>query len=100
MKDGVNIINTGRGKVLDEEALLEALDSGKVGSIALDVLADEYPDLNNSPFVGRTDVIITPHSAFYSKSSLLEGRIETAKNILNFFNGEYDKCNIVNGTEH
>lgn len=97
MKDGVTIINTGRGQVIDEEALLEALDSGKVGYAALDVLADEYPNLEENPLVKRKDVIITPHVAFYSTSSMTDGRVEAAENVLNYFDCKYHKCNIVNG---
>lgn len=97
MKNGVTIINTGRGGIIDEEALLESLDSGTIGYLAVDVLEDEYTDLKTHPFVDRENVIITPHVGFYSTSSLIDGRIEVSENILNYFNKEYSKCNIVNG---
>lgn len=97
MKDGVVLINTSRGGVIDEKALLAALDSGKVGFAGLDVLTDEYPDMNTNPFCGRDDVILTPHVAFYSLSSVRDARIQAAENVLYYLKGEYDKCNIVNG---
>ena len=55
---------------MDEPALIEALDSGQIRAFGADVLYDETPDLANHPLVGRDNVIITPHSAFYSSSSL------------------------------
>lgn len=97
MKDGVVFINTGRGKVVDEKALIDALDSGKVGYSGLDVLEDENPDISTSPLNGRNNVILTPHVAYYSKSSVRDAKIHAAENILYYLKGEYEKCNIING---
>lgn len=96
MKDGVVFINTGRGKVVDEKALVDALDSGKVGYAGLDVLEDEYPNMNTSSLNGRNNVILTPHVAFYSQASVRDAKIHSAENILYYLKGEYEKCSIIN----
>ena len=63
-------LNMGRGAAVDEKALIHALDTGTIKGAGLDVLASEAPDLAASPLVGRENVILTPHSAFYSEESL------------------------------
>jgi D-3-phosphoglycerate dehydrogenase len=59
MKDGVRIVSTARGGIIDESALLEALNSGKVGGAALDVFEKEPPGLTE--LVSHPRVIATPH---------------------------------------
>jgi len=59
MKDGVYLINTSRGGIIDETALLEALESGKVAGVGLDVFVDEPPGA--SPLVRHPHVVCTPH---------------------------------------
>jgi len=59
MKNGVRIINCARGAVIDEEALLAALESGKVAGAALDVLQKEPPEDN--PLVKHPKCVVTPH---------------------------------------
>ncbi len=54
------IINTGRGPVIDDDALLAALNAGQLAGAVLDVF-DEEPLPGSSPFWGRSDVVITPH---------------------------------------
>ena len=59
MKDGITIINTARGAVMDEDALVKALDSGKVLTVGLDVYEEEpkvHPGLVNNPHV-----MLLPH---------------------------------------
>ncbi len=65
MKDGVQIINCAKGTLIDETALAEAITSGKVGGVALDVFGDEPLD-SNSPLYDLPNVIITPHIASHS----------------------------------
>ena len=60
MRDGVRIINCARGGLINEEALAEALDSGKVGGAAVDVYQQEPPGPDD-PLIGRDDVVCTPH---------------------------------------
>jgi D-3-phosphoglycerate dehydrogenase len=59
MKDGVRVINVARGKLVVEEALAEALESGKVAGAALDVFRDE--PVTDHPLFGNPDVVVTPH---------------------------------------
>lgn len=63
MKDGVVFVNTGRGAIVDESALLSALKSGKVYSAGLDILAKE-PFEKNNPLLSLPNVIVTPHIAW------------------------------------
>ena len=79
MKKGVLIINTSRGSVVNEEALLGALESGRVGGAALDVFSVE-PPFNNEvlkKLIGYPNVITTPHVGAFTK----EARYAIAKEI-------------------
>lgn len=62
MPDGVYVVNTSRGGLVDQDALLASLDDGKVRGAALDVSEPE-PLPPNHPLLGRQDVIVTPHVA-------------------------------------
>ena len=104
MKEGVKIINTSRGEIIDATALIQALDTKKVSGCALDVLElenDMKKEVKNSglknltqkeakiliqnhKLLGRENVILTPHLAFYTKEAL-ERILQTTKdNILAF----------------
>ena len=61
MPAGAFLINTSRGEVIDEAALRRAIESGKLGGAALDVLDNEGPGGN--PFADLPQVIVTPHIA-------------------------------------
>ena len=63
MKPGVILVNTARGAVIDEAALVEALRAGKIGHAALDVFVDE-PLPANTPFASLDNVTLSAHSAF------------------------------------
>ena len=99
MKDGVIFINSARGAVVDEDSIVKAIDSGKIKYYATDVVSEEYPDMKTHPFSERENIILTPHIAFYSKESLRDGIIECAENVRNFAEGNYEKCDIVNGVK-
>ena len=62
MKKGAYLINTGRGHIVDEDALATALESGQLGGATLDVFATE-PLPTDSPLWGMSNVVITPHTA-------------------------------------
>ena len=81
MRDGVMIINTARGGLIDEDDLAEAVKSGKVSGAGLDVLTNE-PPTNSSPLIGLENVIITPHIAWApleSRARLLGVTIDNIK---------------------
>jgi D-3-phosphoglycerate dehydrogenase / 2-oxoglutarate reductase len=59
MRDGVRVLNVARGGLIDEAALKDALDSGKVGGAALDVFPSE--PMTESPLFGMPNVVVTPH---------------------------------------
>jgi len=87
MKKGVYIVNTARGPLIDEPALLAALDAGQVGGAGLDVVATE-PLAKDSPLLGRDNVIITPHTGFYSIEALEELQTKCASDVARVLNGE------------
>lgn len=79
MKDGAFIVNTARGAIIDETALIEALESGKVTRAGLDVFLNE-PDLNEY-FKTSDKVIIQPHVAGLTDLAFQRGEKEAFENI-------------------
>lgn len=73
LKPTAYLISVARGAFIDEEALADALDAGKLAGAALDVLTDEPPEPSNR-LVGHPRVFLTPHAAWYSDSALAELR--------------------------
>jgi D-3-phosphoglycerate dehydrogenase / 2-oxoglutarate reductase len=86
MKKGALLINTARGPLVDEDALIAALDAGHLGGAALDVVAVE-PLAKESRFVGRDNVILTPHTAFYSIEALNELQTKCASDVARVLSG-------------
>lgn len=92
MKKHPYFINTARGGSVVETDLITALDGGLIKGAALDVLRDEHPEhLDNNPFLGRDNVIVTPHTAFYSVTSIEDLQRVSTKNIVNYLNGHTHK---------
>ena len=87
MKKGAYIVNTARGPLIDEPALVAALDSGQVGGAGLDVVAAE-PLAKDSPLLGRDNVIVSPHTAFYSIEALDELQTKCATDVARVLSGE------------
>lgn len=91
-------INVARGACVDEDALLQALDLGYINGAGLDVLTSEMPDLATVPFLGRDNVILTPHAAFYSEASMKKLQDCSCSNLIHYFNDELQLIDhIVNG---
>ena len=87
IKKGALLINTARGPLVDETALIAALDSGQLGGAALDVVTSE-PLAKDSKLLGRDNVILTPHTAFYSVEALNELQTKCATDVARVLSGE------------
>lgn len=81
MQDGAYIINTCRGGIIKESDLVQAIESGKVGGAALDVLEQEPPDFSSS-LLNKEEVLITPHSAYYSDEALKNLRVKSCDKVV------------------
>jgi D-specific alpha-keto acid dehydrogenase len=100
MKHGAFVINTGRGSLLDTEALISALESGGLGGAALDVVEGEegifYADCRNKPIESKPllrlqelpNVLISPHTAYYTDRALSDTVENSIVNCLKFESGE------------
>ena len=96
MRHGAFVINTGRGPLLDTEALVPALESGRLGGAALDVLEGEegifYADCRGKPIESRLllrlqelpNVFVSPHTAYYTDHALSDMVEHTMANCLRF----------------
>ena len=102
MKDGVVLINTSRGKLIDTRSLINKLQTGKIGGLGLDVYEDEEEfflnDMSNSfirdeelsILLTMPNVVVTSHQAFFTKEALNKIAEDTCENIKEFF--ETGKC--------
>lgn len=103
MKDGVVIVNTSRGGLVNTEDLIQGLKSGKVGAACLDVYEEEgdvfYEDLSGHilqddrlvRLMAMPNVIVTSHQAFLTKEALDNIAHTTVNNLVRFFSGDPDK---------
>jgi D-specific alpha-keto acid dehydrogenase len=100
MKPGAFVINTGRGSLLDTEALVAALESGRLGGAALDVLEGEegvfYADCRDRAIDGKPllrlqelpNALISPHTAYYTDHALSDTVENSIINCLTFESGD------------
>ena len=86
MKDGVRIICAARGGVIDEIALLQALESGKIAGAALDVFEKEPPQ--DSPLVKHPKLIATPHIGGETKEAQRRAAVDIVNEVLTALEGE------------
>ncbi len=88
MKKEAFIINTARGPVIDEKAMIRALKEGKIAGAGLDVLENEPVEPDN-PLLKMDNVIINPHAAWYSEESQVELQQKVAQNVADVLSGYY-----------
>lgn len=86
MRPGAYLINTARGPIVDQPALREALDSGRLAGAGLDVV--EREPLDDDRLRDHPHVILTPHSAFYSVEGFVELRTKAAEEVRRVLLGE------------
>ena len=106
MKDGVLIVNTARGALIDEEALIAALESGKVGGAGLDVVEEEndlvYFNRAGAALPHRTmnilrsmpNVIVSPHNAFYTDVNVASMVRSGFEELTDFAAGRSNPCEV------
>lgn len=87
MKPSAYLINTARGPLIDEDALLEAVAAGRIAGAALDVLNVE-PPAPDSPLLQEPRILITPHMAWYSEEAKLDVRRQGAEEVVRVLRGD------------
>lgn len=87
MKDGVRILNVARGGIVDEQALAEAVKSGKVAGAAIDVFSQE-PIQHENPLIGDPRIILTPHLGASTAEAQERVALHVAEQIVDIFSGK------------
>lgn len=95
MKSGSILVNTARGGIVDEKALVEALGSGRVGAAGLDVFDDEPPSPDN-PLLAFDQLVLSPHIAGLTRECGERMAVASVQNVLDFFAGRIDPSLVVN----
>jgi D-3-phosphoglycerate dehydrogenase len=86
MKRSALLVNTGRGALVERDALLEALAQGKIAGAALDVFHDE-PIKPGDPLLARDNVVLSPHNAGQTPEVIRDGLLRAVQNVQNFLAG-------------
>ena len=94
MKKNAIIINTSRGKVINEKDLNKSLDEGLIYAAGLDVFEKEPPESNN-PLLKNKKVFLSPHSATFTKECTVNMGVQTVQNVIDFFDNKLNKSMIV-----
>ncbi len=87
MKPSAYLVNTARGPLIDEAALLDAVRSGKIAGAALDVLSVE-PPAADSPLLHEERILVTPHAAWYSEEAKVDVRRRGAEEVVRVLRNE------------
>lgn len=86
MKKGARVINCARGGLVDEKALAELIQAGRIAGAALDVFEAEPP--KNSPVIGLPQVIVTPHLGASTEEAQIAVAVDVVQSLIDFFNGK------------
>jgi D-3-phosphoglycerate dehydrogenase len=87
MKESACVINAARGEVVDEPALVEALEKGEIAGAGLDVFAEE-PPAKDHPFFGMDNVVVTPHNAALTTECMIRMATHAAQGIDEVLSGK------------
>ncbi|QDS99123.1 2-hydroxyacid dehydrogenase [Adhaeretor mobilis] len=98
MKPGSILVNTSRGAIVDEVALIEALQHGPLHAAGVDVVTNEWSDnMREHPMIryarAHDNLIITPHIGGVTTDSLTSAYLHTAKKLVSYFDHEFDSSN-------
>jgi len=96
MKNNSVIINTSRGDLINELDLVEALKNQIIGGACLDVFNPEPPSIENNELLKLDNVILSPHSAAYTKEAIKKMSISCCQNVIDYFEGNIKKDLVVN----
>ncbi|MFS2222619.1 hydroxyacid dehydrogenase [Pantoea sp. B65] len=99
LKPGAIVINTARGGIVDESALIEALKNGHIRGAGIDVLTQEPPDINSPLLHASYHLLLSPHTAGLTQEAAMRMSVSAVNNIINYFNGTLDETLIVNKRE-
>jgi len=95
MQPSAFVINCARGGIVDEAALLDALNGGRLKGAGLDVQLREPPRADD-PLLTCDRLILTPHSAATTQEGMVRMAVATARNICDFFDGRLEPANVFN----
>lgn len=91
MKRSAILVNTARGPIVDNDALLQALTSGTIRAAALDDLEEEPAKqrdwMPDNPLLGLENLLVSPHSAYYSEEAILEARETASQEVARVLSG-------------
>ena len=87
MKPSAYLINTARGPVVDEDALIGVLQHGKIAGAGLDVFEEE-PVPKNNPLLKLDNVIVAPHSIAWTEESIRDIGLDACRNVRNVYKGK------------
>jgi D-3-phosphoglycerate dehydrogenase len=88
MKQTACILNTARGGIIETAALIESLQTGRLAGAALDVIEGIPPITPDHPLCQMDNVILTPHTAFYSEDSMIDLQVKAAQEVARVLSGD------------
>ena len=88
MKKNAILINTARGKIIDTQALADALNKGKIAGAGVDVFDNEPPIAMDNPLLNAPNVVLTPHIGFATKEAMEKRAVIAFKNINKYLMGK------------